>query len=190
MTPDIIVVQISKPIGRTVFQYLLQFSPPEKQKRILRQRIKQSADAMVVGGALARYMLWKAFHIPPDARITYGEFGKPYLPNYPKAHFNISHSRSYVACVVYDRPIGIDIQVVGPYRSAVARRVCTPEEVKQIEASTDPTTEFTGLWTQKEAYLKMSGRGLSGDIKALVIPETQALNTFKYENTFFSYASA
>lgn len=184
------LLKLHVPTEQKCFNFLLQFSPPEKQKRILRQRIKQNADTMAIGGALARYMLWKAFRIPLNAQIAYGEFGKPYLPDYPDAYFSISHSGAYVACAVCDRPIGIDIQVVGAYRSTVAKRVCTPEELKQIEASTDLVAEFTKLWTQKEAYLKLLGYGLMKGIKDLPLPPTETLKTIKCENTYLSYISA
>lgn len=161
MTPDTIIVQVNKPIDHAVFQYLLQFSPPEKRQYILRQRVKQNADTMAVGGALARYMLWRAFHIPPDVHIAYGEFGKLYLPDYPHAHFNISHSGEYVACAVCDAPIGIDIQKVVAYRPATADRICTPEELKQIEYSKDKGAEFTRIWARKEARAKTTGMGIA-----------------------------
>ena len=72
MNLDIADVRVDKPINIETFNYLLQFSPPEKQQRILRQRVKRNADTMVIGGALVRYMIWKRFHIPLNALIAYG----------------------------------------------------------------------------------------------------------------------
>lgn len=186
MIPNVCLIQNHTPINQAVFQFLLQFSPLEKQQRILRQRIKQNADNMVVGGALARYMLWKEFHVPVDAKIGYGEFGKPYLLDYPRLQFNISHSGRYVACVVCDRPVGIDIQKITPYRPDVAAKVCRKVELIQIETSGNQATEFTKIWTIKEAYLKMLGVGLGHGLQAMEIPPYMNVQTKKYQDAFVS----
>jgi len=160
MNPDICLVKIEEPLDDRTANFLMKFSPPEKHSRILRQRIKRIADTMIVGGALARHMLWKHFSIPPNAQISYGKFGKPYLSDFPQCHFNISHSGQYVVCAVYNAPIGVDIQQIVPYRSDVAIRVFSPAELRQIENSSDPSAEFTRLWTRMEARIKALGIGI------------------------------
>lgn len=188
MDPVICLVKIRAPLDDRTLRFLTPFSPPEKRKRILRQQVKQHADAMAVGGALARHMLWKQFSVPPEAQISYGRFGKPYLSAYPFVCFNISHSGPYVACAVCDRPVGIDVQVIRPYHPKVAGRVCAPEELQQIETAADPAAEFTRLWTRKEAYLKMVGRGLAADMKAIPFSEESKLTTIKYQDAYLSCA--
>lgn len=178
-------LKIEKPIDSPIFQFLLQFSPIEKQQRILSQRIKQNADSMVVGAAIARHMLWKKFAIPLDARIAYGEFGKPYLSDYPGVHFNISHSRQYVACAVCSEPIGIDVQVIGCYRRDVAKRVCSSIELSQIETSVEQAAEFTKIWTMKEAYVKRTGLGIGNGFSQKFLPSSSFFSK-RMGNTFLS----
>lgn len=190
MNPIVCLVKVRTPLDDRIINFLIPFSPHEKQHRILRQRKKRTADIMVVGGALVRHMLWEQFSIPLDTKISYGEYGKPYLPDFPYVHFNISHSGRYVACAVCDWPVGIDIQVIRPYYPAVARRVYKPEELEQIKNSADPAAEFTKLWTKKEAYLKMLGCGLITDIKTTVCSTPSQMKTLKYENAYLSYISA
>ncbi len=178
MTPVICLIKNKRPIDDAAFRFLLQFAPPEKQERILRQRVKQNADNMLVGAALVRHMIWEAFRIPlSQQHIVYGSYGKPYLRDYPNAHFNISHSGRYVVCAVADRPVGIDVQVIGTYRHDVAVRVCSEEQLVKIEASNDPAAEFTKLWTQKEAYLKMLGRGITARIRELPTRDKTQIQT-------------
>lgn len=174
MMPVVCVVKVAAPLNNEVVQLLMPLAPPEKQARIHRQRIRQNADNMLVGAALARHLLWREFRIPHTAEISCGPYGKPCLPDYPEAHFNISHSGQYVACAVYDRPIGVDVQTITPYCPDVARRVCTKAELMQIENSMDQAEKFTELWTRKEAYLKMLGCGLS---VGLELPTDQQKNT-------------
>lgn len=175
------------PVDATIFRYLMQFVPEEKRKRILRQRVKQNADNMLVGAVLAKYMLLKYFQIPfSKQHISYGHYGKPYLRDYPNAQFNISHSGQFVACAISDRPIGVDIQEIVPYRRDVAKRVFDQEELFQIESSPDPSAEFTKFWTQKEAYLKMLGIGLSDNLDEKILLIQSKVQTARYMNTFFS----
>ncbi len=179
MTPAVCLMRNEKPVDDVTFRFLLQFAPPDKQDRILHQRIKQNADNMLVGAALARYMIWKTFQIPPsEQRIVYALYGKPYLRDYPNIQFNISHSGQYVACAVADRPVGIDVQVIEKFRPDVAARVCSGEELARIEAGADSATEFTKLWTQKEAYLKMLGCGITGSIRGRQAGEETRIQTF------------
>lgn len=183
------LVNVDASLNANFFRFLLQFAPPEKQARILRQRVKQNADNMLVGAALARHMIWEIFQIPlSQQHIAYGPYGKPYLRDYPNAHFNISHSGQYVACAVADRPIGVDVQVIGVYRTDVAARVCSEEKLAGIETSDNSTFEFTKLWTRKEAYLKMLGCGITGGIRELPAGTETQIKTFLLPGAALSVA--
>ena len=164
---NLYIIKNQKKIEENLFDYLLSFVSLEKQERILKQKIKQNADNMLIGEILAKTVIKKTFGIDiAKQKFAYLEYGKPYLPNYPDVHFNISHSGEYVACAVSDKPVGVDIQKIGECNSDVAERVCNEKELEQIENSSDKASEFTKLWTQKEAVLKMYGTGIaSGDIK-------------------------
>ncbi len=167
MTPEIYLVKVNSPIDENTFQCLLKFVQTEKQERILKQKIKQNADNMLIGEILAKTVIKRTFGIDvAEQKFAYLEYGKPYLSNYPNVHFNVSHSGDYVVCAVFNKPIGVDIQKIGEYNSDVAKRACNEKELKQIENSLDKTSEFTKLWTQKEAVLKMHAIGIArGDIK-------------------------
>lgn len=164
---EVFAVKTDSPIDKDLFNYLLGFVQPEKQERILRQKIKQNADNMLIGEILTKVAIKQTFGIDiAKQKFDCTKYGKPYLSDYPDAHFNISHSGKYVVCVVSDKPVGIDVQEIGKYNFDVARRICNAKELKQIENSEDKVPEFTKLWTQKEAVLKMIGTGIAyGDIK-------------------------
>ena len=167
MTPEIYLVKVDSPIDGSIFQYLLKFVQPKKKERILKQRIKQNADNMLIGEILTKAAIKKTFGIDiAKQEFAYTEYGKPYLPYLSDIHFNISHSEEYVVCAVSDKSVGVDIQKISEYNPIVAEKVCTQQELKQIENSADKSSEFIKLWTQKEAVLKMYGTGIaSGDIK-------------------------
>ena len=167
MTPKIYVVKVNSPIDEDTFQFLLRFVQQEKKERILRHRIKQNADNMLIADVLAKTTINKNFGIPfKEQFFAYLGHGKPYIPGFPDVHFNISHSGNYVACGVANNPIGIDIQKIGKYNPYLAKKVCNHRELTQIETSSDKASEFTKIWTKKEAVLKMCGMGIAkGDIK-------------------------
>ena len=105
MTPEICLVKVNSSIDENTFQYLLKFVQTEKQERILKQKIKQSSDNMLIGEILAKAVIKKTFGINISKQeFAYTEYGKPYLINFSDVHFSISHSGEYVACAVSDKP--------------------------------------------------------------------------------------
>ena len=111
--------------------------------------------------------------------------GKPYFPAFPDFHYNISHSGDYVVCAVSDHPVGIDLQKINDNAERclkIARRFFSEEEQNAMqklipdpnntEASKSSDSRdksaysplcvyFTRCWTAREAYIKLTGRGLA-----------------------------
>ena len=95
--------------------------------------------------------------------VEHDESGAPYLPDHPELHISISHCPQAVAAVVCDSmPVGIDIEARRSVSAPLFRRVCSPAELAEIEASPDPQMHFLQLWTRKEAILKCRGTGIMG----------------------------
>lgn len=103
-----------------------------------------------------------------ELEFVYGEHGKPALKNNPDIHFNISHCKRAVACVISDKPVGIDIECFGRYKESVARAVLSDAEMASVLQSADPDKVFTELWTKKEALLKYLGTGVGSDMKDIL----------------------
>jgi 4'-phosphopantetheinyl transferase len=106
---------------------------------------------------------------PGEWQFTRGEFGRPAIAG-PIAglgiEFNLSHTLDHAACVVTRLiPCGIDIELVRPIPHAldIARRLFAPEEFRELEELDEITRprRFFELWTEKEAWIKAHGRGLS-----------------------------
>ena len=88
--------------------------------------------------------------------------GKPYLKNYPRIHFNLSHTRGHVLLGISDEgEIGVDIEEVSdtpPYE--IVNLVFGKEEKEYLDCMPEGKAErFYELWTKKEAYLKYIGTG-------------------------------
>lgn len=76
-------------------------------------------------------------------------------------HISISHSANYAAVVVADSPVGIDIEEKHDTEFRVTKRMFAEPDKKRVFNSEDPDTEFRKVWTEKEAYLKCTGEGIS-----------------------------
>lgn len=104
-----------------------------------------------------------------DVQYALGENGKPYLPEIPGLHFNLSHSGTVVLGVFSGREVGCDVERLGHADDRLARRCFTEEEYRRYAAIVDDTERtryFYRLWTRKESLMKATGRGL------LLPPET------------------
>ncbi|MCH5233301.1 MAG: 4'-phosphopantetheinyl transferase superfamily protein [Muribaculaceae bacterium] len=95
--------------------------------------------------------------VPP---FSYNKNGKPFFKAFPEIYFNLSHCKKAAACVVDSADIGIDVECIEPFDSALAEYICNSDEFQEILKSDNPALAFTVLWTKKESYLKMMGEGL------------------------------
>lgn len=100
---------------------------------------------------LARRLLEAALErergLRPLPEIVRAEGGKPYFPEYPRIHFNLSHSRGAAVCALSGAPVGIDVEAL----RAPPRHLAAGMEAE----------EFFRLWTAKEATAKLLGRGIA-----------------------------
>lgn len=108
--------------------------------------------------------LKEEYDISEPPLFEYNEFGKPSLAHYPRIHFNMSHCKRAVACLLANHPVGIDVEEITPFDSDVARYVLNSKEYDRVTSSNDPATEFTILWTMKESLIKLTGRGIDDEL--------------------------
>ena len=102
---------------------------------------------------LKSWLMLSALHIG-EMEFLYNEHGKPYLAGGP--YFSISHCKEGIAVALDDEPIGIDIESIRHADEELIRRTMNEIEQQQIHSNRD----FTRLWTQKEAVVKMLGTGI------------------------------
>ncbi len=89
-------------------------------------------------------------------------------------HFNISHAGDYVVGVVSDGEVGCDIERNVNAPLEIAEHYFYSAEREYIEAASDPGKAFFTLWTLKESYMKMTGRGMSLPLDSFeIIRKTQ-----------------
>jgi 4'-phosphopantetheinyl transferase len=94
------------------------------------------------------------------------EFGKPYIKNSEDFCFNISHSSDLVVCAIDHNEIGVDVEVIQKLDNGTLKIICTENEYSILRTKENIHEFGIAIWTQKEAYLKYLGTGLSKEVKS------------------------
>ena len=123
------------------------------------RRYKQVAGkrACLISWLLLSEGLREQYGIADPGGWVCNEHGKPYLKDCPHIFFNISHCKNAVVCALADFEIGADVQDIRPYNAALAKRVCSPAELRSLSAAADPARLFSKMWAKKESYAKARG---------------------------------
>lgn len=103
-------------------------------------------------------------------RIARGEQGKPFFPDFPQYHFNLSHSGRFALCALDSRPVGVDIEVLRPHHPRLYERICSEEQLAWLEQQPDRQAALLRLWTLKECRVKYTGLGLTTPLRAIAVP--------------------
>ena len=131
--------------------------PEERRKKIARYRFEGDKIRSLIAGLLIR-------RATGGVPLTYGPHAKPYADG---VYFSVSHSGEIVAIVTDDHEVGLDVeQFPTEDKLKIADRFYHPAEREEVNASDDRQCAFCRIWTRKEAYLKMTGEGISTDLTA------------------------
>ena len=117
-------------------------------------------------GAVPEYRREKAMRgvAGADENVVLGENGKPAFRNHSEIHFNLSHSKMRVMCVISPYEAGCDVEHVRVGRSRLAERFFKESETRWIHSFPEGEEQdeaFCRLWTLKECYMKVTGRGMA-----------------------------
>ncbi len=151
--------------------------PAWRREVVLRYRFDLGRRQSLLAYRLLCDGLRRDFAIDAMPRFEIGAHGKPYLPDYPQIHFNLSHCREAVACAIATHPVGIDVEGYRMVSDAVLRYAMSDAEIERIKQSPAPERTFTALWTQKEALVKLTGEGINDDIPSLLAHHPYRLST-------------
>jgi 4'-phosphopantetheinyl transferase len=160
--------------------HLLRLLPPASVEKINRYVRPVDTQRSLMGELMVRTILGRRLQVAGNSLvIDYSDKGKPHLKHHPGIHFNISHSGQWVVCAISAQPVGIDVEVIRPYKLKIAKRFFSPEEYGNLmnKDENERIGYFFELWTLKESYLKALGKGL-----------TLALNSFTVSGSDGTFA--
>ncbi|MBQ3752445.1 MAG: 4'-phosphopantetheinyl transferase superfamily protein [Prevotella sp.] len=138
----------------------------QRRLQALRFKFERGQRTCVLAYLLLKKALREEYGLTENPLFEYGPHGKPFIVGHPEIHFSLSHCREAVACAVSDRPVGIDVESVQRYRESLAQYTMNEQEQQQIAAAERPDVAFIRLWTMKEARLKLTGEGITNDLKS------------------------
>ena len=155
----------------------------EDLARLLDDSERTQASAIASPAARARFIAVRAFvrtvladaldAAPESLAFERGRRGKPRLVGGDLA-FNLSHAADVaVLAVTRGAEVGVDVEALprGTSYEHVSERCFAPAEARSVR-DCDPAQRprrFATLWTAKEAYLKLTGEGLSRGLGTFVV---------------------
>jgi phosphopantetheinyl transferase len=107
---------------------------------------------------------------------------------------SMTHTKGIFAIALCNAPIGIDIEAVAGRAIEVGQTLwLTVEEQQSINLVADPLERrrvFLAIWTQKEAYLKALGVGLSRNLNSFSVETSISKSAQIYDAAFDGQASS
>jgi len=162
------VIYIDDHINGFDLETALTLLSEQRREQALKFRFEQGRRTCVLAYLLLMRGLRQEFGIEEKPLFEYGEHGKPRIVGHPEVHFNLSHCREAVFCAVSHQPVGVDVESVREYKESLIDYTMNVDEQALIRRAERPEVAFTRLWTQKEALLKLTGEGISRDLKTVL----------------------
>ena len=145
----------------------------QRRAKVLAFKHEQGRKLSAAAYMLLCKALREEYGIDEPPVFDYSEHGKPSIVGHPEIYFNLSHCRSVAACVVSSSPVGVDVDEVREFKDSLARQVLNDDEYAMVSSSSQPAREFIRLWTMKESYLKLTGDGITRDLKSVLADATE-----------------
>ncbi len=176
-TTEIYKINIEE-ISCTEFNAAYFLMSPERQKKCSSLIKEEDKKLCIAADMLLRTVLSDKLGIPSEKLVfAVSSQGKTYLQG-GKYHFSISHSGKYAAVAVNEsHPVGIDIEKIRPLKASVIKHIFSDAEKEFVFGLTTPRDgmledknileRFFRVWTYKEAYVKMTGEGITDNIRSI-----------------------
>ena len=128
--------------------------------------------------------------------LMHDDDGAPHFEDGQPGYISITDTKNYWACCVSESPVGIDMEEQGRVvKPAIAKRFHKAEQeylAVLSEGSREWTEEFFAIWTKKEAWSKLKGKGYAiGFSKFSVLEDTVdgiPVASFTYKQLIFGIA--
>lgn len=149
----------------------------EERELAARLHFERDRRRFTLCRGLLRTLLGNYLSIEPlDIEFWLGPHDKPELasPVTPRVEFNLSHSgEAALFAFAVGRRVGVDVERIRPGTdvNGLAQQVFTPAEIEKLSSTPEREKEdlFFTLWTQKEAYIKAVGLGLSAPVREITV---------------------
>ena len=168
--------------SQRVCHYCEKLLSPDEHARAQQFKFRQHQQAFITARGILRLILSRYLHTSPQS-LTFeqGPHGKPALtfPSTPPILFNVSHSHHLALyAVTLENEVGIDIEYhrLTLNLPALIQRICSPQEKMILTAlsAAEQKKGFFTCWTQKEAYVKAIGKGITIPLETITVLFSQS----------------
>lgn len=162
--------KITKLYDEKCFEEKIRQIKEKRQVRILEHCQKKDRCRSLAASLLLKMALEKEGFCYDEVWFVEESGGKPKLIQ-NSLFFNLAHAQELAVCVISDREVGVDVErkdrLEGKEQKRklqIAKKILTPEEWKLWEKAGCQTEELISVWTKKESYVKMTGKGLTENL--------------------------
>ncbi|MBQ6907110.1 MAG: 4'-phosphopantetheinyl transferase superfamily protein [Clostridia bacterium] len=174
------ILDVSVFKDKNIFELYLNDMPQYRKEKIAKIKSENGKRLSLGAGVLLKYGIKKYNPLCNCVDLIYNKQKKPYIKNYEKPYFNISHSGDMAVCAFSDSEIGCDIQKIKNVPQNIMKKICSSEEYNYL-LSVDGglvAEEFCRIWTIKESYVKFTGKGILNPAD-IVIPKGVCFKEYK-----------
>ena len=111
--------------------------------------------------------------------VKYADSGKPFCDG---VHFSISHTKNFVAVIVSNKPVGVDIEYKSDRIFRITEKFMHPDELKTLSECSEKQKFALLCWCAKETVFKI--------IEENGVDFAKMNCKVDSENIFLSYKSA
>jgi 4'-phosphopantetheinyl transferase len=160
-----VIFAVSECTSVTADQYNQLFTIVSAERKARAERFFRFEDSCrsVIAEALLAYALKAVCGINfKTATFIENQWKKPIIEGHD-IHFNLTHSGSWVMCIIDQYETGIDVERVKHVDFGIVPRFFSAAEQEYFNRCTsdeERLDRFTTLWVLKESYIKAIGRGL------------------------------
>ena len=134
---------------------------------------RSGAQEHEIAVSMLKHAFLEFFHTKfRESAVKRDGCGKPYYEENPNLKFNITHCKEGVAVALCDYEVGIDAESMRQVNFRTVKKSCSRGECSYVlgtratdangngRLKQEETKRFLALWTLKESYVKMTGKGL------------------------------
>lgn len=115
-----------------------------RRVRVLSMKQEAPRVQSVLAELLLRHALRQEYGMTRLPKIETGKKGKPFFPDHPALHFNLSHCKYAVACALDGAPVGVDAEALGRLLRDGAQPVSGTGEQGSGDKKTSPACREGG----------------------------------------------
>lgn len=170
---ELYAVNITKNFNNILQEMLLSYIDNKKRNKLSKYKHKEDMIRALSADVLIRSIVCRKFKINnAELFYEYNIYGKPRINLDNNFCFNVSHSGNWVVAAVDDQQIGIDIEEVKSTEyEDISQEFFTKGEYMWLlsQNNAERNEAFYKLWTVKESYVKMVGKGLTIPLNSFCI---------------------